>query len=201
MRGTAKLPSVSLTTRFNLTTNCRNTKTIAQSGASLARLDVRLLPGSPVGEPPAIRRAPSSAAEAGLVLSEVRQLLQQRIEPKQLALIGPTSYSKGTLANHPEVEGVPLIDDAADWRRGGGVLVTTARAFKGRLEADVVIAYGLSAFGAFFSPTDLHVAWTRARHRLILVCQAGEVRATIEAALAEAAKEQVGASVSAPGGS
>jgi Nuclease-related domain/AAA domain len=189
LRGTAKLPSVSLTTQFNLTTNCRNTKTIAQSGASLARLDVRLLPGSPVGEMPAVRRAPSSAAEAGIVLSEVRQLLQQRIEPKQLALIGPTSYSKGTLSHHPEVDGVPLIDDAADWRRGGGVLVTTARAFKG-LEADVVIAYGLSGFGAFFSPTDLYVAWTRARHRLILVCQAGEVRQAVEVALAEAVRQE-----------
>jgi DNA helicase IV len=53
---------------------------------------------------------------------------------------------------------------AVDWRRGAGVLVTTARTFKG-LEADVVIAYGLAAFGALFTPTDLYVAWTRARHR------------------------------------
>lgn len=185
LRGTAKLPPVPLATRFRLATNCRNTKTIARSGAALARLDVRLLPGSPLGEPPALRRAASSPAEAGLVLSEVRQLLQQRIEPKQIALIGPTSHAKGALASHAEIDGVPLIDDAADWRRGAGVLVTTARAFKG-LEADVVIAHGLSAFGALFTPTDLYVAWTRARHRLILVCQAGEVRANIEVALADA---------------
>jgi superfamily I DNA/RNA helicase len=83
------------------------------------------------------------------------------------------------------VDGVPLIDDAIDWRRGAGVLVTTARAFKG-LEADVVIAYGLAGFGALFTPTDLYVAWTRARHRLILICQSGEIRAAVEAALAEA---------------
>jgi superfamily I DNA/RNA helicase len=59
-------------------------------------------------------------------------------------------------------------DDAVDWRRGGGVLVTTARSFKG-LEAAIVIAYGLAGFGTFFTPTDLYVAWTRARHRLILI--------------------------------
>jgi hypothetical protein len=187
LRGTAKLPPMPFPTRFPLNTNCRNTKTIARSGASLARLDVRVLPGSPVGEPPAVRRAASPAAEAGLVLSEVRQLLQERIEPKQLALIGPASHAKGTLASHTEVDGIPLIDDAADWRRGAGVLVTTARAFKG-LEADVVIAYGVGAFGTLFTPTDLYVAWTRARHRLILVCQAGEVRTSIEAALADAAR-------------
>jgi hypothetical protein len=200
LRGAAKLPPrESMPTRFVLTTNCRNTKAIARSGASLARLEVRLLPGSPVGEPPAVRRAPSSASEAGLVLSEVRQLLQQGVEPKQLALIGPAAHTKGSLASHSAVDGVPLVDDAADWRRGGGLLVTTARAFKG-LEADVVVVYGLSAFGGLFSRTDLYVAWTRARHRLILVCQGGEVRATIEAALAEGEKGEEAASESAASG-
>ncbi|MCE7894909.1 MAG: hypothetical protein DYH12_35255, partial [Sorangiineae bacterium PRO1] len=70
-------------------------------------------------------------------------------------------------------------------RRGGGVLVTTARSFKG-LEADVVIVYGLSAFGGLFTRTDLYVAWTRARHRLIVACHPGEARAAVEAALADA---------------
>ncbi len=185
LRGTAKLPPVPLPARFRLTTNCRNTKAIARSGATLADVAVRLLPGSPSGEAPAVRRAASAAAEAGLVLAEVRQLLQQGIKPQQLALIGPASHAKGSLARHAEIDGVPLIDDAVDWRRGAGVLVTTARAFKG-LEADVVIAYGLSGFGALFTPTDLYVAWTRARHRLVLVCQSGEVRAAAEAALADA---------------
>jgi superfamily I DNA/RNA helicase len=112
-------------------------------------------------------------------------LLQQGIKPHQLAIIGPAALAKGALAHHREANGVPFVDDASDWRRGAGVLVTTARAFKG-LEADVVIAYGLSTFGPFFTPTDLYVAWTRARHRLILICQAGEIRAAVEAALADA---------------
>jgi hypothetical protein len=185
LRGVAKPPPVPLPVRFRLTTNCRNTKTIARSSSSLARIDVRLLPGSPTGEAPAVRRAPSSSAEAGLVLNEVRQLLQQGIKPQQLALIGPAAHAKGSLARHAVVDSVPLIDDAADWRRGGGVLVTTARSFKG-LEADIVIAYGLAGFGTFFTPTDLYVAWTRARHRLILVCQSGDIRAAVEAALADA---------------
>jgi hypothetical protein len=188
LRGTAKLPPVSLPTRFRLTTNCRNTKAIARSGALLARIEVRLLPGSPLGEAPAVRRAASAAAEAGLVLAEARQLLLQGIKPQQLVLIGAATQAKGSLAKHEEVEGIPFIDDAVDWRRGAGVLVTTARAFKG-LEADVVIAYGLGGFGPLFTQTDLYVAWTRARHRLLLVCQSGEVRGWVEAALAEAEQE------------
>jgi superfamily I DNA/RNA helicase len=191
LRGVAERPPVPLPARFRLTTNCRNTKAIARSGSALARIDVRVLAGAPSGESPAIRRAASTAAEAGLVLAEVRGLMQQGINPRQLALIGPAAHAKGALGRHSEVEGVPLIDDAVDWRRGAGILVTTARAFKG-LEADVVVAYGLIGFGTVFTPTDLYVAWTRARHRLILVCQAGEVRAAVEAALAEAERTAAG---------
>lgn len=195
LRGVPKMPSVSFPTRFTLMTNCRNTKAIARSGSSLARIDVRLLPGSPSGEAPAVRRTVSPAAEAGIVLAEVRQLLQQGIKPQQLAIIGPAAYAKGALSGHRDANGVPLIDDATDWRRGAGILVTTARAFKG-LEADVVVAYGLGAFGPLFTPTDLYVTWTRARHRLILVCQTGEIRAAAEAALAEAERLASGPGVS-----
>lgn len=185
LRGTPKLPAVPLQTRFPLNTNCRNTKAIARSGAALAAVDVRILPGSPAGESPAVRSASSVAADVGLVLAEVRQLLRQGISPQQLAVMGPAGYARSPLAQHREVDGIPLVDDASDWRRGVGILVTTARAFKG-LEADVVLVYGLVDFSPMFTPTDLYVAWTRARHRLVLVCQAGEARARVEAALAAA---------------
>jgi superfamily I DNA/RNA helicase len=123
-----------------------------------------------------------------LVLAELRQLLRQGIKPQQLAVIGPAALEKGPLRQHRDSDGVSLIDDASDWRRGAGILVTTARAFKG-LEADVVIVYGLGSFGQLFTVTDLYVAWTRARHRLILVCQAGEIRSAVEAALADAERD------------
>lgn len=185
LRGTPKLPAVPLQTRFPLNTNCRSTKAIARSGAALAAVDVRILPSSPAGESPAVRSASSVAADVGLVLAEVRQLLRQGISPQQLAVMGPAGYARSPLAQHREVDGIPLVDDASDWRRGVGILVTTARAFKG-LEADVVLVYGLGDFSPTFTPTDLYVAWTRARHRLVLVCQAGEARARVEAALAAA---------------
>lgn len=183
LRGSASLPPVDLPTRFRLTTNCRNTKSIARSGAALARAEVTILPGSPEGEVPGLRRARTEAAHAGIVLSEVKRLLSEGIETRQVALIGPSAHERGALSNHDEVDGAPLISDAAEWRHGGGVLVTTARAFKG-LEADFVIAYGLASFGSLFTLTDLYVAWTRAKHRLVAVCHGDEVRAAIEAALA-----------------
>jgi hypothetical protein len=184
VRGTAVLPSVGFQTRFRLTTNCRNTKSIARSGAALAGVEATLLPGSPEGEEPATRRARSEAADAGIVLAEVRRLLSQGVLAGQIALIGPSAHDKGALQGHGEVEGIPLITDAAEWRRGGGILVTTARSFKG-LEADVVVLYGLACFGPAFTPTDLYVAWTRAKHRLLAVCHGDEVRSAIEVALAD----------------
>lgn len=185
LRGNAKLPTIPLSARFPLTTNCRNTKAIARSGSALARIDVRLLPGSPAGEAPAVLRAKSAPAETGLALAEISRLIKQGIKPLQLALIGPAAYEHGSLGRHSEVDGIPLISDPVDWRRGAGVLVTTARAFKG-LEADIVIAYGLESFSTLFTRTDLYVAWTRARHRLILVCQSGEARMAVEEALSNA---------------
>jgi hypothetical protein len=185
LRGDPRLPSVPLAARFKLKTNCRNTKAIARSGACLAGAEVTLLPGTPEGEPPALLRAHTQAAEAGLVLEEVRRLLRQGVKAPQLALIGPATHANGSLAKFREVEGVPLVDDAAAWRRGAGILVTTARSFKG-LEADVVVLYDLAGFGLGFTATDLYVAWTRGRHRLICVSHGAETRASVEAALAAA---------------
>jgi ATP-dependent exoDNAse (exonuclease V) alpha subunit len=53
-----------------------------------------------------------------------------------------------------------------------------------------------AASATLFTATDLYVAWTRARHRLVLVCQAGEVRAAAEAALADAERALVAESSS-----
>jgi hypothetical protein len=185
LRGECLLPPVPLPTKLRLTTNCRNTRAIARSASCLSGSKVTLLPSSPDGEAPSIRRAATPAAEAGLVLDELRRLLRSGITPRQIVLIGPASFDKGALARFEDVEGVSLVSDADAWRRGEGILVTTSRAFKG-LEADVIVLYDLANFGTTFTKTDLYVAWTRARHRLIVVCHGSETRAVVENALAEA---------------
>ena len=185
LRGETALPPVAFPTRFSLRTNCRNTKEIASSAAVIVSTEAKLLPGTPRGEAPSVRRAPTAAAQAGLVLEELRRLLRDGIAARQIAVIGPASYEKGALARFEGVEGVPFVTDAAEWRAGAGVLVSTARSFKG-LEADLVIVYDLSRFTDLFTRADLYVAWTRAKHRLICVCHGAEARARIEAALAEA---------------
>lgn len=185
LRGSPRLPEVPLAVRFRLTTNCRNTRSIARSASALIDAQITLLPGMPEGEQPGIRRGQSPTTAAGLALEELRRLLRQGLRPQQLALIGPAAHEKGSLAHHHHADSVRLVTDATEWRRGAGVLVTTARAFKG-LEADVIILYDLSGFSSLFTKTDLYVAWTRACHRLIVICHGPEVRASVEAALAAA---------------
>jgi hypothetical protein len=185
LRGSPERPSIALPARFSLNVNCRNTRSIALSGARVVEAKVRTLPGSPEGEEPALRRANAQAAQAGLVMAEVKDLLGTAgLLPSQIAVIGPASHSAGSLSGRTEIAGIPITTDAAKWRSGQGVIVTTSRAFKG-LEADVVVLYDLSGFSDRFTRADLYVAWTRAKHRLIVVCHGAEVRAEIERALQE----------------
>lgn len=186
LRERGDLPPLRMPVRFALTTNCRNTRRIARAGASLLDLSVDLLPGAPEGVRPRLLRAPTRQGQAGVVLAELRRLLgQEGVSPGQVALIGPASHERGSLARHSEVAGHPLTTDAEVWRRGRGVLCTTARAFKG-LEADLVVIYDLDGFGGGFTRRDLYVAWTRAKHHLVLVSHGPTSRRAIEAALATA---------------
>jgi hypothetical protein len=185
LRGEAMLPPVSLPARFPLTANCRNTRAIARSAAVLIGTDGTLLPFSPEGEAPAVRGAHSHSSDTGVALNELRRLLKAGVKSSQIVVIQPTALDNSPFARFQDVEGVSLVSDAAKWRRGEGILVTTARAFKG-LEADVVIVCGLSAFSTTFTKADLYVAWTRARHRLVVVCHGPEAKSLVEGTLAEA---------------
>jgi hypothetical protein len=185
LRGEARLPPVPIPTQFSLRTNCRNTRAITRSSARVINVRVDASPGVPDGETPAVRRAASRAAGGGVVLNEVRRLLTAAIGTRQLALIGPAALAQGALSRAGDVDGIPLTTDAVEWRRGRGILVTTAAAFKG-LEADVVLLYDLAGFSETFSRAHLYVAWTRARMRLFIFVYGDEARVAVEAALAEA---------------
>jgi hypothetical protein len=187
LRGETRKPPVPLPTQFLLSTNCRNTRAIAHTAGRLINTTFTILPSLPDGELPYLRYSSTQTGQVSLVLSSVRDLLKTGVQSYQIAIIGPASFENGALASQSNVDGIPLITDAATWRRGKGILVTTARAFKG-LEADVVILYDLTSFNPVFTKTDLYVAWTRARHRLIAVCQKTEIRIEIEAVLADFAK-------------
>jgi hypothetical protein len=179
-------PPISGALKFSLDVNCRNTRRIVACAKAATQIDSQPFEMAPLGRPPKIITPSNPAAISGLVTQEVRALLMDhRLEPRQIAIIGPASKTKGPLANVTAVDGVPLIEDAAQWRGGGGVLCSTARSFKG-LEADVVILADFSGLGGLFTISDLYVALTRARSHLIVVAHDRAARESLDAALAAA---------------
>lgn len=172
--------------RVALDVNCRNTRRIVACANSATNISSEPFDLAPLGRPPKLIVPQSPAAISGLVQQELRALLtDQRLEPRQIAILGPTSKSKGPLANVAAIDGSPLVDDASAWREGKGVLVTTARRFKG-LEADVVILCDFSGLGNLFTVSDLYVALTRARSHLIIVAHDRTAKESLDAALAAA---------------
>ena len=179
-------PPINGAFKFSLDVNCRNTRRIVACANAATQIDSQPFEMAPLGRPPKIITPSNPAAISGLVTQEVRSLLRDhRLEPRQIAIIGPASKTKGPLASVAAVDGVSLIEDAAQWRGGGGVLCSTARSFKG-LEADVVILADFSGLGGLFTISDLYVALTRARSHLIVVAHDRAAKESLDAALAAA---------------
>lgn len=184
LRGEVQLPPVEFKTRFCLTVNCRNTRKIAAASASILNLDPNIFPRAPAGTRLRTLHADTSRQQKGLVQQELKKLLEHEdVMPRQIAIIGPAAKANGSLGNVNEISGIPLVTSAEDWRDGKGLLVTTARSFKG-LEADIVLLYDLDDFGRLFRKEDLYVACTRAKVLLIAVIHGQQCRAVIDKALA-----------------
>lgn len=183
LRSVVEAPPLDFQTRFALSINCRNTKRIARISAAVLDLDARVFKGAPSGALPRLLRPKTLDQQKGLVMEEVRRLISQEdVRLDQLALIGSTAWKTGCLSDLMDIDGVPLVSSAEEWQDGQGILVTTARSFKG-LEADVILLYGLADFNSFFTKTDLYVACTRARNLLIVLSVDGEVRRLIESSV------------------
>jgi hypothetical protein len=168
---------------LHLDTNCRNTRRIVGFAASTANITAEAAEMAPLGRPPRLLLAQTQAAIPGLVQGELQHLLRDhRLNPDQIALIGPTAWKNGPLARWTEIAGVRITDSAAEWRKGGSILCTTARSFKG-LEADVVVLYAINGVGGLFTESDLYVAVTRARGHLVLVSQSSTFAEQTKAAI------------------
>lgn len=186
LRGEVQWPEVEFGARFKLTINCRNTRRIAAASASVIALTPHVFPRAPVGGSLRVLRAGSERQQKGLVLQELRSLLgREDVAPHQIAVIGPAGKERGSLADLVEVDNVRLVTSAEEWRLGGGVLVTTARSFKG-LEADVVLLYDLGGFSRLFRRQDLYVSCSRAKVLLVAIVHGEECREVISAAQAAA---------------
>jgi hypothetical protein len=182
LRGEVQWPEIKFDARFKLTTNCRNTRRIAAASASVLTLTPHTFPRAPVGGALRMLRPDSTRQQKGLVLQTLRSLLhRESVAPRQIALIGPAAKENGSLFDINDVDGTALVTSTLAWRAGEGVLVTTARSFKG-LEADVVVLYDLGGFGPLFKREDLYVSCTRAKALLVAIVHGDQCREVITVA-------------------
>jgi superfamily I DNA and RNA helicase len=182
-------PPIRLSTRFELRRNCRNSRWIARTSSGIAGLQTQLSKRLPAGGKPNISVVPSSPSMKGAVLAATAELLQtQALLPKQIVLIGTRNRTHGALANQADIAGIPLTESVAAWRANKGILVTTARSFKG-MEADAVIVYDLDHLSSFYTLTDLYVACTRARAYLHFLVTGRDLVQNIRAAIEHATQE------------
>ena len=189
LRGEVQWPDVEFATRFKLTINCRNTRRIAAASASVLDLVPHTFLRAPVGGALRVLRPSSPAQQKGLVLRELRSLLRREdVATEQIVVIGPAAKENGSLSDQADIDGVPFVMSAEEWRDGKGILVTTARSFKG-LEAEVVLLYDLGGFGRLFRREDLYVACSRAKALLIAVVHGDQCREAIAAAQSAAEAE------------
>lgn len=187
LRGEVQWPEISFSARFKLTINCRNTRRIAVASASVLTLTPHIFQRAPVGGALRMVRSDTDRQQKKLVLQTLRSLIQHEgIKPRQIAVIGPASKDNGSIKDINDVDGIPLLSSTLAWRAGDGILVTTARSFKG-LEADVVVLYDLGGFGPLFKREDLYVSCTRAKALLIAIVHGDQCREAI--AIAQIASE------------
>lgn len=192
LRGKVERPELGLPPPLRLDTNCRNTRRVTRFSAELLGLQVKPFRFSPDGLPAKVIRAASATQQKGLAQQRVARLLGEcGLKPKDIALIGPAAKPNGSLADLKSIQGIPLVTDPEDWRAGGGLLVTTARSFKG-LEASAVVAYDIGRFGALFTRADLYVACTRAIYLLELIVHDEQVRAELRGLIGAADEENLG---------
>jgi hypothetical protein len=167
--GDVKRPEIDLPPPIVLPTNCRNTKRVATFAAHTIGMTANTFSMAPEGIPATIVSVASQRDQLSMVQQRIKRLLNfSKLGSKRIVLLGPAAKDRGSLEAIDEIEGTKLVTSVSEWTNGDGILVSTARSFKG-LEADAVILYDVGTFGPLFTETDLYVACTRAIYVLEIV--------------------------------
>jgi hypothetical protein len=158
----------------SLMRNCRNTRRISQRCGQIVSEEFQTFEQTPEGEDV---QELSEASLRDVIKSARDQVLQWterggRLKPNQIAILTPQAPS----SDWPKQFGTISLDGDFDrWRRGACILLATHRRFKG-LEADALILADVpvAAPNTHFTPADLYVACSRAKHHLTVISRPGQ---------------------------
>lgn len=158
---------------FPLSTNCRNTRAIAEYCGAILNIQIRVREDAPVGGNPRILTA---ANRAGMIALTERQVLEWcmpghgGMSPSQVAILTPSEPDDPSPHWPSDFKGIKLTKGFQHWRQGKGVLLESWRRFKG-LEADALVIAGVD--DRFVEQkagiADHYVACSRAKHILTII--------------------------------
>ena len=163
-------------TKYKLKRNCRNTKRIAEACEHTIGETIRVAAFSPEGEAVEFFQAKDGNGLREAVVSALDLWVkQEKIALSRIAILTHhkperTMLGQGKVGNHS------VTADLATWRADKAVWVSTIKAFKG-MEADVLFLVDLPEVETeHFGRSDLYVAASRARLRLLVFSGAKSVR-------------------------
>ena len=162
----------SLGNPFHLPINCRNTKSIVDTCATILASEIEIHPHAPPGPETEVVIEPDPRVP-GLLDSWIRKWTQgEKILPGQIAVLSRSRFDRSCLKSVESLGGVDLVHDPGQWRDGAGVLFSTIRSFKG-LESDIVVLVDMVAPDSRknFSRSDFYVACSRAKHVLKIISE------------------------------
>jgi superfamily I DNA/RNA helicase len=151
---------------FVLRTNCRNTKSICRLACDLGGVDMVLLPGAPVGEPPAFMQYASAEDQIAKIEDCVRDLTDRGgLGPGDLACLSTHSRPKSCLSKVTDLAGFPVTEELMV--PDEAIRFSSLHRFKG-LEADVILLCDVDGDPDNCRPEHLYVGVSRAKHRVHL---------------------------------
>lgn len=157
---------------FPLTTNCRNTRRIAEFCGAIHEAEIRTHRSAPDGTEVRIQACPDAARQVSACDALVKELRKGGVAAGQIVIQSPyrKQRDKSSFRDVTRIGGFPVVSDFETWKAGEGILFSTIRSFKG-LEADVVIMVDVPKINTSraFSRADCYVGASRARHVLAIL--------------------------------
>jgi hypothetical protein len=156
---------------FNLPTNCRNTRSIADKCSEILEVEIPTRDEAPLGEKPTVLTLELDFDIKKRVERYVTDWVKNgKLKPSQVAILSPNVKQRSSLKGVGSARGILITDDIDQWRENKGVLFSTVKSFKG-LEADAVILIDVpeELDSSFFKPSDYYVACSRAKHILVVI--------------------------------
>jgi len=157
---------------YLLNKNCRNTRSIAGKCSSLRKVDIETHWAAPEGRPVTVRHCADRESQRKVAARILKDYRKGGLLPNQIAILSPYRHDNEhySFFGLDTLDQFTLIDTAAKWQAGKGVLYSTIKGFKG-LEADAVILVDVPdpATDSYFTNNDLYVGASRAKHFLSIL--------------------------------